>query len=58
MSDITRGVLGQTIDGVVEYFYPKTEADLVECKDGKNVEEKIEELESKIKELEERIQAL
>ena len=57
-NDITRGVLGQTINGAVDYFYPKTEADLVEYENGVNVKDKIKELEDKIKELEAAMQNL
>ena len=45
---ITTATLAQETDGVVEYIYPKTIADIVEYDTTQNVKEKIESLDANI----------
>ena len=39
---ITRGTLAKNVDGIVQYIYPKTEADLVEFDTNESIKDKIE----------------
>ena len=52
------GTLAQEVGGKVEYFYPKTTADVVEYNDVDSVKTKIEKLEQEILSLTKRIEVM
>lgn len=45
---INKGILGKEVDGVIEYVYPKTSADMVEYSADQTVEQKIKSIDTNI----------
>ena len=43
---IIKGTLAKNNDGVVDYIYPKTQAELVEYEDGVSVKDKLDNMDS------------
>ena len=52
---VNNGTLGQEVDGIVEYLYPKTSAELVEYDTDQSIKDKINDIDTNIEDINNRI---